>query len=81
MCFISYTLIGELLQNRAVMKEMEGNILWNLHVNDNFTFYTFYLVNFSDCLTSFLTSSSRYAVVTTYRNGKRCNLEREVYHA
>lgn len=39
MCFISYTLIGELLQNRAVMKQREGNILWNLHVNDNFTFY------------------------------------------
>lgn len=39
MWLISYTLIGELLQNRAVMKQMEGNILWNLHVNDNFTFY------------------------------------------
>ena len=39
MWLISYTLIGELLQNRAVMKQMEGNILWNLHVNENFTFY------------------------------------------
>ena len=78
MCFISYTLIGELLQNRAVMKQREVNILWNLHVNDNFTFNR--LLSFSDCLTSFLTSSSRYAGVTTYRNGKRCNLEREVYH-
>ena len=39
MWLISYTLIGELLQNRAVMKQMEGNILWNLHVNDNFTFH------------------------------------------
>ena len=39
MCFISYTLIGELLHNRAVMKQREGNILWNLLVNDNFTFY------------------------------------------